>query len=128
VQDAVLPETFLRHDLLLEPEEAAVRAAGAIELAGEYLFEPYASESSSYSSYHPPISIVPSGRFSFDLSAPITPGQSLRRASVVCEPELTLGDWDLDTFMCALASARLAVRTVELLLEDRSAKGAFALW
>ncbi|ORY76258.1 Arginase/deacetylase [Leucosporidium creatinivorum] len=78
--DAVLPETFLRQDLLLEPEEASARErqAGAIELAG---------------------------RFSFDLSAPVT----------------------AETYLCALASARLAVRSVELLLEDRSAKGAFAL-
>lgn len=124
-QDAVLPETFLRQDLLLEPEEAGVREAGAIELAGTYLFESGAAESDSITFHDPPTPTRPL------LVRPFGANHRRSVTSAFFRPPRARADMfnrDADTYLCVLASARLAVRTVELLLEDRSAKGAFALW
>ncbi|GAA6034689.1 hypothetical protein JCM8097_001122 [Rhodosporidiobolus ruineniae] len=79
-KDAALPETFLRRDLLLEPE-----------MDGREL-----SKGSA---------IARIGRFSFDLSAPIT----------------------ADTYLAALASARLALSALSHLISTPGLNGAFAL-
>ncbi|GAA5913875.1 hypothetical protein JCM6882_004384 [Rhodosporidiobolus microsporus] len=79
-KDAALPETFLRQDLLLDPAQD-----------GEEL-----SKGSA---------IAQIGRFSFDLSAPVT----------------------ADTYISALASARLALCTLTHLISTPSLQGAFAL-
>ncbi|GAA5913906.1 hypothetical protein JCM6882_004392 [Rhodosporidiobolus microsporus] len=79
-KNAALPETFLRQDLLLDPAQD-----------GQEL-----SKGSA---------IARIGRFSFDLSAPVT----------------------ADTYISALASARLALFTLTHLISAPSLQGAFAL-
>lgn len=79
MQDAVLPETFLRSDMLLEPDAGPSRSEGAIAKAG---------------------------RYSFDLSCPITE----------------------HTYLAALASTRVALESLKLMVAEPSLPAAFALW
>ncbi|GAA5825012.1 hypothetical protein JCM5353_001144 [Sporobolomyces roseus] len=77
-KEAVLPETFLRNDLLLEPRLPDNVQESAIARTGKY---------------------------SFDLSSPITG----------------------DTYVAALASARVAIEATKILANDKSFKGSFAM-
>ncbi|GAA5830144.1 hypothetical protein JCM11251_006895 [Rhodosporidiobolus azoricus] len=79
-KDAALPETFLRHDLLLDPSQDGQELSRGSAIARI-------------------------GRFSFDLSAPVT----------------------ADTYVSALASARLALEALDQLVSTPSLAGAFAL-
>ncbi|GAA5915680.1 hypothetical protein JCM5296_003491 [Sporobolomyces johnsonii] len=78
--EAVLPETFVRSDMLLEP----TRLPGNVDQSA----------------------IARTGRFSCDLSAPIT----------------------AHTWSAALASARVAIEATKRLASDPPLRGAFALW
>lgn len=63
-QAAVLPETFLHRDLVLETSSTPMRPSGAIQKAGKHLAQ---GVDHSLTSASP-------GLFSFDLSAPVTAG------------------------------------------------------
>ncbi|BGP27799.1 acetylpolyamine aminohydrolase [Rhodotorula toruloides] len=77
-KDGALPETFLRHDLLLEDGRIGSKTDGAIARIG---------------------------RYSFDLSAPVT----------------------ANTWIAAVASVRVALEALDALTSDATARATFAL-